>query len=123
MTMDDTIQARIKAQLEAELERLEAEVAEIEREGHEALSEASGENNYRDHMADQGSATFERELDMTLDENVRAALSEVRKALARVEAGTYGTCERCSQPISDSRLEAMPTANLCITCKAAEEAR
>ena len=121
--MDQQIQSRIKKQLEAELERLEAEVAEIEREGHEALSEASGENNYRDHMADQGSATFERELDMTLDENVRAALAEVRKALARIEDGTYGTCERCSQPISDSRLEAMPTANLCITCKAAEEAR
>ena len=121
--MDAQTQSRLKAQLEEELARLEAEVAEIEREGHEALSEASGENNYRDHMADQGSATFERELDMTLDENVRAALSDVRKALARIEAGTYGTCERCGAGISDSRLEAMPTANLCITCKAAEEAR
>jgi len=121
--MDDQTHARLRAQLEAELERLEAEVAVIEREGHEALSEASGENNYRDHMADQGSATFERELDMTLDENVRAALAEVRRALARMDEGTYGTCERCGQQISDSRLEAMPTANLCITCKAAEEAR
>jgi len=121
--MDEQTQARLRAQLDAELERLEAEVADIEREGHEALSEASGENNYRDHMADQGSATFERELDMTLDENVRSALAEVRKALACIDEGTYGTCERCGQAISDSRLEAMPTANLCITCKAAEEAR
>ena len=121
--MDEQVQARLRTQLESELARLEAEVADIEREGHEALSEASGENNYRDHMADQGSATFERELDMTLDENVRAALAEVRKSLARVEDGSYGTCERCGQAISESRLEAMPTANLCITCKAAEEAR
>ena len=119
--MDEKTQARLRAELEAERARLEAEVAEIEREGHEALSEASGENNYRDHMADQGSATFERELDMTLDENVRTALTDVRKALARLDAGSYGVCERCDQPISDSRLEAMPTANLCITCKAAEE--
>lgn len=121
--MDEQLKKRLKAQLEEELSRLAAEVAEIEREGHEALSEASGENNYRDHMADQGSATFERELDMTLDENVRAALDDVRKALARIDAGTYGTCERCGQQIADSRLEAIPTANLCITCKAAEEGR
>lgn len=121
--MDENLQARLRGELEAELARLEAEVAQMEREGHEALSEASGENNYRDHMADQGSATFERELDMTLDENLRAALADVRKSLARLDAGSYGTCERCGQAISDSRLEAMPTANLCITCKAAEEAR
>lgn len=119
--MKDKLQTQLRAELEAELARLEAEVADIEREGHEALSEASGENNYRDHMADQGSATFERELDMTLDENVRLALAEVRKSLSRLDEGTYGKCERCGEPISDSRLEAMPTANLCITCKAAEE--
>ena len=121
--MNAKLQARLRSELEAELARLEAEVAQIEREGHEALSEASGENNYRDHMADQGSATFERELDMTLDDNVRSSLVEVRKSLARMDEGVYGTCERCAQPISDSRLEAMPTANLCITCKAAEEGR
>lgn len=121
--MDETTMARLRERLEADHARLQAEVAQIEREGHEALSEASGENNYRDHMADQGSATFERELDMTLDDNVRAALIEVRNALARIDDGGYSTCERCHQPISESRLEAMPTANLCITCKAAEESR
>jgi RNA polymerase-binding protein DksA len=119
--MDQQTQQRIREQLEAELARLQAEVAEMEREGHEALSEASGENNYRDHMADQGTATFERELDMTLDENLRAALDDVRKALERMDVSTYGVCERCGNAIADSRLEAMPTANLCITCKAAEE--
>jgi DnaK suppressor protein len=121
--MDQKTRALLREQLEAERARLADLVAEIEREGHEALSEASGENNYRDHMADQGSATFERELDMTLDDNVRAALTDVEKALARMEAGTYGTCERCGEEISPSRLEAIPTASLCIKCKEAEELR
>ena len=121
--MDEKTRARLKGQLEAERARLAELVAEIEREGHEALSEASGENNYRDHMADQGSATFERELDMTLDENVRTALVEVEKALAGIDAGTYGTCERCGAEISSSRLEAIPTASMCITSKEAEELR
>ncbi|MDZ4177699.1 MAG: TraR/DksA C4-type zinc finger protein [Coriobacteriia bacterium] len=113
----------LRAHLEAEYQRLEAEVATIEREGHEALSEASGENNYRDHMADQGSATFARELDMSIDETVRDAFDAVTKALRRMDEGTYQACERCSQPISIERLEAIPTATLCITCKSAEESR
>lgn len=121
--MNDKMMRDIRARLESEHDRLQAEVDEIAREGHEALSDASGENNYRDHMADQGTATFSRELDMTLEENSRDALSAVHRAIERIEDGTYGTCERCGQAISDERLQAMPTATLCISCKSAEESR
>lgn len=121
--MDDTTETMLRTFLEAELSRLEAEVAEMEQEGHETLSEASGENAYRDHMADQGSATFSRELDMTLEGNVRDALEDARSALARMDEGLYDICERCGGAIGEERLKAMPTATLCITCKAAEESR
>jgi DnaK suppressor protein len=121
--MDARTLERLKTLLGGELARLEAEVAAIDAEERESLSEASGENVYRDHMADQGSATFERELDMTLEENVRELLAEVRRALDRIEAGTYGTCERCAEAIPAERMEAVPTASLCITCKAAVEHR
>jgi len=121
--MDAQTFSRLKQHLEEELERLEAEVAELESEERDLLSEASGENAYRDHMADQGSATFERELDMTLEENLRTLLSDVRGALARIEAGTYGRCERCSDQIPAERMEAVPTASLCIQCKSADEQR
>ena len=67
--------------------------------------------------------TFEREMDMTFEENERLELADVRDALARLDAGTYGTCARCSADIPSARLEAMPTATLCITCKEAEESR
>ena len=103
--------------------RLEADIAELDATERESLSDASGENNYRDHMGDQGSATYEREMDMTLEEDERLALDEVRDALVRLDDGTYGTCARCSADIPAARLEAMPTATLCITCKEAEEAR
>jgi len=121
--MDAQTQMRLTAHLEKERLRLEAEVAELEAEERDSLSEASGENAYRDHMADQGSATFERELDLTLEENLRESLKEVRAALGRIEAGTYGECERCSAEIPDERMEAMPTASLCIACKSADEHR
>ncbi|PKQ16047.1 MAG: conjugal transfer protein TraR [Actinobacteria bacterium HGW-Actinobacteria-7] len=113
----------IKDRLESEHARLEAEVAELDLNERESLSEASGENVYRDHMGDQGTATFERELDMTLEENVRDSLGAVHAALGRIEAGTYGLCERCSAQIPVERLEAVPTATMCIACKEADETR
>jgi RNA polymerase-binding transcription factor len=119
--MDGASRDALRAQLESERDRLQAIVAEMERLERETLSEASGENNYRDHMADQGSATFERELDMTLEENARENLLEVQQALERIDAGSYGTCARCGSDIPVERLEAYPTASLCIVCKEAEE--
>jgi DnaK suppressor protein len=120
--IDESTRAEIAARLESDLARLKADLTELSR-NRESLSEASGENAYRDHMADQGSATFERDLEMTFEENEREALDEVREALARLAAGTYGTCSRCGADIPAARLQAMPTATLCIQCKAAEESR
>jgi DnaK suppressor protein len=113
----------LAAELQQRLERLEAEVAELDGQERVLLSEASGENAYRDHMADQGSATFERELDLTLEENLRQQLADTRAALARIDAGRYGVCDRCDAEIPTPRLEAVPTATLCILCKEAEESR
>jgi DnaK suppressor protein len=121
--LDEKTISALRARLEEDLARVEADVAELDRHERETQSEASGENVYRDHMADQGSATFERELDMTFEENERDLLGDIRAALARIEAGTYGVCARCSAEIPAARLEAVPTASLCITCKEAEETR
>jgi DnaK suppressor protein len=122
MMDDDTVSA-LRITLEEDLRRVEADIAELDRHDRDSQSEASGENVYRDHMADQGSATFERELDMTFEENERDLLGAVRAALARMDAGTYGMCDRCGAEIPAARLEAVPTASLCIKCKEAEETR
>lgn len=119
--MDTTTRTALRSALEAERERLAAEIEEYEQEGQETLSDVSGENNYRDHMADQGSATFARELDMTLEEQARESLAAIDRALARLDEGTYGTCTRCGKAIPTERLEAMPEAELCLACKEREE--
>jgi len=121
--MDKTGFAELRDHLERELLRLEAAIAQLDAEERDTLSEASGENNYRDHMADQGTATFERELDMTLEENLRASLTDVRAALLRMNEGLYARCARCDRDIPLERLQAVPTASLCIQCKEAEESR
>jgi DnaK suppressor protein len=66
-------------------------------------------------------ATFDRELDYTLEENAEAVLQAINSALTRMEAGTYGRCQNCGQPISPERLEAIPWATRCIDCKRREE--
>lgn len=113
--------AELKAALKAERARVAADIEDFEEQGKETLSDVSGENNYRDHMADQGTATFAREMDMTLEVNAREALAQIDRALARIADGTYGVCVRCGSPIAAERLEAMPESDLCLSCKAREE--
>ena len=121
--IEKRLKATLKAALEAERLQLVSEIQEYEREGQKSLSDVSGENNYRDHMADQGTATFGKELDMSLEGNARELLTQVDRALARIDEGVYGKCVRCGKQIPIDRLEAMPAAELCITCKEWEESR
>lgn len=58
-----------------------------------------------------------------LEGRERHQLDEVNAALGRLEAGTYGVCERCSRPIPLARLRAMPSARYCVECQAIEERR
>jgi RNA polymerase-binding protein DksA len=73
------------------------------------------------HPAETASATLDREIDYTLEENSEHVLAEIDSALGRIEAGAYGTCRTCGQPISEERLEAIPYATQCIDCKRREE--
>jgi DnaK suppressor protein len=72
-------------------------------------------------LADTATTTLDRELDYSLEENAGRVLQEIDAALARIEEGTFGTCERCGEPIAEERLEAMPYATKCIDCKRLEE--
>jgi DnaK suppressor protein len=69
------------------------------------------------HLADTATATLDREIDYTLEENSTRVLSEIDAALRRIEDGTYGTCANCGREIATERLEAYPWASLCIDCK------
>jgi RNA polymerase-binding transcription factor DksA len=69
----------------------------------------------REEEADEA---FELEKRLALGEGLRATLGEIEHALEKYEAGTYGLCDSCGQPIERARLEALPQANLCLSCKA-----
>jgi RNA polymerase-binding transcription factor DksA len=60
--------------------------------------------------------TAERGEAERLASDLQESLSDVDEALRRMLDGTYGVCERCGKPISEARLEAMPTARRCLDC-------
>lgn len=69
------------------------------------------------HPGDLGSETFEREKDLGLRSGYERHISEIDEALARMNEGSYGICDRCGRPIPRARLEAMPSAGTCIQCQ------
>jgi len=85
-------------------------------------SDSLGEiSSYDQHQADMGTETFEREKDLSILELVEAELADVEHALRRLDDGSYGTCEVCGKVIPDERLEAIPTARLCLEHQAEAE--
>jgi RNA polymerase-binding transcription factor len=83
------------------------------------IVEASKDSNADDEHDPEGATiAFERSQVGTLVEEARHRLAEVEAARARLADGTYGTCERCGEPIGEGRLEARPTARTCIRCAA-----
>jgi DnaK suppressor protein len=76
-----------------------------------------GESEFSEEGGEGGNLSVERELDLRLSAQHREAAEEIDRALAKIEAGTYGLCEKCGQPIPRQRLKALPAAPLCVACK------
>lgn len=68
-------------------------------------------------FADSAQSTAERGKVLALVDRLRDQLRDVERALAKIDKGTYGLCDRCGEPISPERLEALPYSTLCVTCK------
>jgi DnaK suppressor protein len=84
------------------------QIAEDMEPGDIQFDEESGEGD---------TLNVERERDLALSAQARAAVDEIDRALAKMDAGTYGICERCGNPIPKARLKALPYAALCVACK------
>ncbi len=106
---DTDMEIDFRALLEAERKDLRAQLAEL------GFGEAGG-LEYDPNFADTSQVTAERGEAEALAGQLRDTLAEVEAAIARLEDGTYGRCERCGQPIAPARLEAKPAARRCISC-------
>jgi DnaK suppressor protein len=117
----ETELVKVRKELEAEVAGLRADISRAESQIAERLSDAVGDAG--DDQADAGAKTFEREHELAMTQNARDLLAQNEQALARIDAGTYGVCESCGQPIGKARLQAFPRATLCVSCKQREERR
>jgi len=111
----------IRTEIAKDLARLQQELAVVEAEMNELISE-SGEGA-GDDQADSGTKTFEREHEMSLVINARDMVLQTERALDRIDNKTYGNCEECGNAIGKARLQVFPRATLCMICKQKEERR
>jgi RNA polymerase-binding protein DksA len=116
MTVTDT--ERFRRLLLEERERVAGAIDNLHRETPGSIEDQTGEETQFDnHLGDTATVTYDREMDYTLEEGSEAVLGAIDRALARIEDGSYGTCQRCGKPIAEERLEARPWAELDIDCQ------
>jgi DnaK suppressor protein len=82
-----------------------------------ALEHEPGDVQFDEEGGEGGTANVDRELDLHLSAQAHAAVEEIDAALLKIAAGSYGSCESCGSPIPRARLEALPHARLCVSCK------
>jgi DnaK suppressor protein len=111
--LEETMLAALRSGLEDQRRDLRREIEEYgaDPESDDVTFEADAGFSDRSHSTEERSRTI------AVVRALRSNLHDVERALAKMDAGTYGTCERCGRPIGRERLEAIPWALLCIDCK------
>ena len=85
--------------------------------GRTALYGKDAEDDSIKDLGDQANTAYTREFFFELGNGDRRLLREVVAALAKIDDGSFGACERCGEVIADKRLDALPFARYCITCQ------
>lgn len=113
--MEQTNLSTIRSALEHERDVLKRQLADYGAAPGGAGIDVSMDEGF----ADSAQVTAERSELLSMIEQLRGAYDEIAAAVSRIDEGTYGKCERCGQQIPVERLEALPTARLCLDCKQA----
>jgi RNA polymerase-binding protein DksA len=101
----------LRARLRGDLDQMTDEAL------RRAQPESSGNlSNVPLHMADVGTENYDQEFTLGLIENEQETLEQVQEALARIEAGSFGRCQECGEPIARQRLQYLPYTKHCIQC-------
>lgn len=118
--MDQEFIKKMKAELEKERDRLQAELAQFTKKNTHNPDDYDADfpqlGDKEDENANEVAIYSEN---LTLERTLEKTLRDVKNALERINSGTYGICKYCKQEITKDRLEARPTSSACIECKKA----
>jgi DnaK suppressor protein len=111
--------------LESQLQLLEDERVTYTRQAETLQAEADsltedrepGDVQFDEESGEGDTLAVERERDLALSAQARAAIEEIDRAIEKVYDGSYGQCETCGIAIPKERLRALPHASLCVKCK------
>jgi DnaK suppressor protein len=105
-----------RERLEDERRRTAQRLAQLDADHDGFVRASEGSNADDEHDPEGATIAFERSQVATLARQAREHLQAVDAAIARLDAGEYGACERCGATIPAARLEVRPTATTCVTC-------
>lgn len=117
--MDKQLLTKFKGQLEAERDKLLAELNNIAHRNAAASADAFDADfpSHGDKEDENAAEVAEFSDNLSLESELESALKDVHSALKAIEGGTYGNCKYCNQEIDAQRLMARPTSTSCIACK------
>ena len=102
---------KVRKRLLAKRDELLADLAKNREVSDETVDESAQD------MADRATSSYMKEFAYSLSETDRKILLLIEQALVRLDAGTFGTCVHCSQPVQEKRLDAVPWARHCLDCQ------
>jgi DnaK suppressor protein len=112
---DDLDLAAIRRALEARRDRARTRIAVLAQRPELGSAQGFGKR-----IGDGTIEAVSRLTEIGVGESLERGLARTERALAKLDDGTYGTCDACGDPIARARLEAIPDGVLCLTCAAAE---
>jgi DnaK suppressor protein len=104
----------IRSRLEAEKKRINVELEQL-KSGHPLEDRREGSPFGK--REEEATEALELEKRLALEKRLKNLLGEVERAIHKIDEGTYGSCDLCNLPIDPARLEALPQANLCMSCR------
>jgi RNA polymerase-binding transcription factor len=108
--------AEVRTRLEGRAVQLSEDLAAIERQ--ERPADGGARPQYGKRIGDHTSEALETRRNVAAADTLRLQQAEVRRALAKLDEGSYGRCDGCGGPIGQDRLEALPWASECLVCRA-----
>jgi RNA polymerase-binding protein DksA len=116
--MDSATISTIKQQLLDEKARIEQELSQFaHRNPKVAALEGGPDSAAGDEEGENASEVAQLSDNLSLEDELKKAIRDIDGALKTIDAGTYGICKYCKQPIDERRLAARPTSSSCIQCK------